>query len=427
MKYKVMLADDEPIMRKALLTLIHWEQINCEIVGTAENGQEVLQYLSENSLDILITDIKMPGADGIEIAKYIWERKLATKVILLTAYADFSYAQSAVKYNVVEYVTKTGSFEQLMQAVERCKMIFSDNKQLLSEENEVRIENFFRGIYDGTIYYDIEDKYRKMGLKEENYAVILFKFLMDDITDRSKKIKVYDSLKNFFSLAFSESILQGMFYEKDIYGLLFKCSSWDNEKNIFVREICTKVMDMMDNFMELFVYIGISDVHETINELPEAYEEAKIALRYSSLETSEKLNFYQGKMKTEKIPVVSSDTKQKIVKQSMEYIEQHFGDAIIVADIAKEIGTSVSYLSRIFKEYTGETIIRTINQKKVVSAKKYLKETDMKIYEVADTLGFENVTYFSRFFKKHVGMSPKEYKEKMIKESGKYNEILYRY
>lgn len=417
MKYKVMLADDEPIMRKALLTLIHWEQINCEVVGIAENGQEVLQYLSENSLDILITDIKMPGADGIEIAKYIWERKLTTKVILLTAYADFSYAQSAVKYNVVEYVTKTGSFEQLMQAVERCKTIFTDNKQLLSEENEVRIENFFRGIYDGTIYYGIEDKYQKTGLREENYAVILFKFLMDDITDRSKKIKVYDSLKNFFSLAFSGSMLQGMFYEKDIYGLLIKASSWDNEKTFFVREICTEVMDMMDNFMELFVYIGISDVHKNINELPEAYEEARIALRYSSFETSEKLIFYQEKMKTEKIPVISSDTKQKLVKESMEYIEQHFGDAIIVADIAKEIGTSVSYLSRIFKEYTGETIIRTINQKKIVSAKKYLKETDMKIYEVADVLGFENVTYFSRFFKKHVEMSPKEYKEKMIKES----------
>ena len=71
MTYKIMLADDEPIMRKALQSLIDWERIDCEIVYVAENGQEVLNALTEIQPDILITDIKMPGADGIEISKYI--------------------------------------------------------------------------------------------------------------------------------------------------------------------------------------------------------------------------------------------------------------------------------------------------------------------------------------------------------------------
>ena len=123
MKYKVILADDEPIMRKALQTLIDWEKLDCEIVCVAENGYEVLEFLKENRADIMITDIKMPGADGIEILKYIWENKLHTKAILLTAYADFSYAQSAITYNVMEYVIKTGTFEHLVKAVEKCKKI----------------------------------------------------------------------------------------------------------------------------------------------------------------------------------------------------------------------------------------------------------------------------------------------------------------
>ena len=109
MKYKIMLADDEPIMRKALQTLVEWHQFECEVVYVAANGNEVIENLEKVKPDILITDIKMPGMDGIEISKYIWEKKLATKVIILTAYADFSYAKSAIRYNVVEYVTKTGS------------------------------------------------------------------------------------------------------------------------------------------------------------------------------------------------------------------------------------------------------------------------------------------------------------------------------
>ena len=76
MTYKIMLADDEPIMRKALQSLIDWERIDCEIVYVAENGQEVLNALKEIQPDILITDIKMPGADGIEISRYIWEKML---------------------------------------------------------------------------------------------------------------------------------------------------------------------------------------------------------------------------------------------------------------------------------------------------------------------------------------------------------------
>lgn len=411
MKYKVMLADDEPIMRKALKTLIDWQAIDCEVVCIAENGLEVISYLKEHSLDILITDIKMPGADGIEIAKYIWEKKLSTKVILLTAYADFSYAQSAIKYNVVEYVTKTGNFEELLQAIARSKMLFHENRQLSSEEKEIRIENFFRGIYEGTIYNRVEERYAQTRLEETSYAVVFFKFLMDDIKDRERRAKVYDSLKNFFDLAFSEQMLHGMFYRKDIYGLLLKCSVQNNEFKEHLNETCVKVMDMMDNFMDLYVYAGVSKVHEKISELPEAYEEAQIALKFSGFEKSEKLNFYKKEMDCEKLPPVSVDTKQRLVKESLEYIEQHFGDAMSVADISRALGTSISYLSRIFKECTGETIIRTINNKKIEKAKQYLKETDMKVYEVADILGFENVTYFSRFFKKHTGVSPKDYKE----------------
>lgn len=413
MTYEVMLADDEPIMRKALQTLIDWKAIDCEIVYVAENGRDVLHYLKDKRPDILITDIKMPGVDGIEIAKYIFEKKLSTKVIFLTAYADFSYAQSAIRYNVVEYVTKTGAFDELLRAVERCKALLSENKLLVSEEREARLENFFRGVYDGNIYTEITARYEQLNLEVTNYAVLFFKFLMDDTKERSKRVKLYDSLKNFFHLAFAEQIVHGMFYKKDMYGLMLKCPVKNEHAKIGLRETCTKVMDMMDNFMELYVYVGISAIHENVEELPDAYEEAQYALNHSWFEKSDKLNFYTEEMKDERMPVVSHDTKQRLVKESLAYIDKHFQEAMSVADISRKLGTSASYLSRIFKESTGETIIRTINNKRIEKAKAYLTETDFKVYEVADILGFENVTYFSRFFKKHTGMSPKEFKEKM--------------
>ena len=145
--------------------------------------------------------------------------------------------------------------------------------------------------------------------------------------------------------------------------------------------------------------------------LPDAYEEAEIAINCSGLEYEEKLLFFTEDMKNQLHNVVNMDTKQQLIKESIAYIDKHYQEPMSVSDIARAVGTSTSYLSRIFKESTGETIIRTINHKRIEKAKIYLKDTDYKVYEVADILGFENVTYFSRFFKKHTGISPKEYKE----------------
>lgn len=411
MRFKVMLADDEPIMRQALQSLINWNSIECEVVCVAENGKEVLNSLEEICPDILITDIKMPGADGIEIAKYIWERKLPTRVILLTAYADFSYAQSAIRYDVVEYVTKTGAFDELIRAVERCKLLLRERNLFFSEGKKARLENFFRGVYDGNIYREIASCYQPLNLGVMGYTVVFFEFLADDTIERFNRVKLYDSLKNFFHLAFAEQVVHGMFYKKDMYGLVLKYPPEQEKAENYLRETCTKVMDMMDNFMELYVFVGISGVHRDIEELPDAFEEARFALNHSRLEKSEKLNFYTDDMKNDRMPVVSFDAKQELIGKSIEYIEKHFQEQMSVSDISRALGTSASYLSRVFKESTGETIIRTISNKRVEKAKEYLTETDYKVYEVADILGFENTTYFSRFFKKHTGSSPKEYKD----------------
>ena len=289
--------------------------------------------------------------------------------------------------------------------------MLAEKKMIVSEEKEARMEQFFRGVYDGNIYREIEIRYDQLGLSKENYVVLFFRFLMDESTERFRRVRLYDSLKNFYHLAFSDQIIYGMFYQKDMYGLLLKCPQDSEKAKNSLKETCTKVMDMMDNFMELYVYVGISKVHHHIEELSDAYDEAQAALNHSWFEKSEKLNFYSDDMRNETVPVVSFDSKHSLVQESIEYIEKHYQQQMSVGDISRALGTSTSYLSRIFKESTGETIIRTINNKRIEKAKTYLAETDYKVYEVADILGFENVTYFSRFFKKHTGMSPKEYKE----------------
>ncbi len=207
MPYRVILADDEPIMRKALLTLADWKEMDCEVVYTAANGEEVIRNLESASPDILVTDIKMPGREGIELAKYIWENALPVKVIILTGYADFSYAQQALKYNAVDYVIKAGAFDGLMNAVAKAKADLEKEKDAIEEgTDKIHTENFLKAVFDGSLY--VESEIREAStqisflLKEQGYIVAALRFRVWNENKIRGGKTIYESLTNFFSMVF---------------------------------------------------------------------------------------------------------------------------------------------------------------------------------------------------------------------------------
>ena len=98
--WRVMIADDEPYIREGLEKLIPWEELGCELIYVAENGQDLLEQIRSCPPDIAIIDIKMPLMDGMEVAEYIYKNHIRTSVIFLTAYADFQYARKAIQYRL---------------------------------------------------------------------------------------------------------------------------------------------------------------------------------------------------------------------------------------------------------------------------------------------------------------------------------------
>lgn len=515
MLYRVMLADDEPIMRKALLTLTDWSKIGCEVVYTASNGQEVLDNLKDADCDILITDIRMPGKDGIELAKYIWENKLPIKVIILTAYADFSYAQSAVKYGVADYVTKTGAFDSLIAAVERAKeKIQDEQKDSGIRDTEMEAKSLLKSVFDGSLYEkeEMQKGFDKLHIRLGSYVVLLIQFRMNKERESKGLKSMYQSLENFFSMAFTSHMIQAVPVERDMFAIVLTDMHQDYVS--VVKNQCGQIIDMMDNFMQLFAYIGVGGRHTDVLELKAAYNEAEQAMGHSFVSEEGKVHFFiehkdedeiypaeielemekvcgevrkgnaakaaesftqltimqkkfrcsehmiknsgillQGRCRRmlseydrtiyevtgmkesisrtiyhcrymdeyEKLLLcilertaetihIAVNRKEALIYECQKYIEEHYESNILITDIAREIGASASYLSRIFKENTGQTIIYTLNSKKLEKAKEYMKNTDMKIYEIAERLGFENATYFSHFFKKYEGVSPKDYK-----------------
>lgn len=117
MIFQLLIVDDEATMRKGIANFMDWKAIGCEVAGTASDGLEAIKFLQHHHVDIVITDIKMPEADGLAVAKFVFENMPETKVILLTGYADFKYAQTAIQYNVSDFILKPTNKKDLFSSV----------------------------------------------------------------------------------------------------------------------------------------------------------------------------------------------------------------------------------------------------------------------------------------------------------------------
>ena len=160
---QAILADDEGIIVKGLKKLIDWERLGVEIVGEAGDGAEALELIQKKAPQLVVSDIAMPGLSGLEMLRQIGSQGMNTKVIFISGYQEFSYAQDAVRYGAVDYLLKPVEQEELERAVLKAIALIDekDRLELLSDPGPTdTIHQLFKKI-GGSGEYAREDLYRQ--------------------------------------------------------------------------------------------------------------------------------------------------------------------------------------------------------------------------------------------------------------------------
>ncbi|MFV0362604.1 MAG: response regulator [Suipraeoptans sp.] len=141
--FKLLIVDDEHIIRQGL-SMIPWHEHDIEVVAVLKNGIEVEEWINNNEADILLTDIRMPGLSGIELAKIALENFPLIKVILLSGHGEFTYAQEAIKFGVFEYILKSSTPTEILDCVKRaCEMQIKEKaKKSKMEKLEEEIKDY---------------------------------------------------------------------------------------------------------------------------------------------------------------------------------------------------------------------------------------------------------------------------------------------
>jgi len=122
MKYKILIIDDEAQSRTKLCNCVSWDQLGFELAGQAANGRMALDFLKNNTVHVLLSDIRMPFMDGIELAKQLHTRKNSPIIIFFSGYRDFEYAQQALAYGVRLYLLKPIKYEDIIQTFTNIKL-----------------------------------------------------------------------------------------------------------------------------------------------------------------------------------------------------------------------------------------------------------------------------------------------------------------
>ena len=128
--YKVLIVDDEPIVREGLEFIIDWQDFGFTIVDKAENGRMGLEKINALDPDLVITDVRMPGIDGIEMIRKVRKEGIKTRFIILSGYSDFTYAKDALSLNVVSYLLKPIEEAELIEELLKIKEDLKEKEAL---------------------------------------------------------------------------------------------------------------------------------------------------------------------------------------------------------------------------------------------------------------------------------------------------------
>lgn len=285
---KVFLVEDEIVMREGIKNNIPWEEEGFEFVGEASDGELAYPLILSEKPDILITDIKMPFMDGLELSRMVKKEFPNMKIIILSGHNDFDYAKQAIHIGVTDYLLKPISSSKLMEAVKKVSEIIhkeNEEKKLIEqykkemEENLVhKKQRFFYELVKGKMTLaKVIEKGNSLGidLVAGAYNILLFKVnVKENPFEYSKNlIEILNHINEL--LENSQDVIK-FECENEMMAIIIKA---DNQEklNVLIEKYRSKFLDILDESEDIEYFGGIGKNVTRLSELQDCYNEANKA------------------------------------------------------------------------------------------------------------------------------------------------------
>lgn len=358
-KIKIMIVDDEPVACQGIKDCIKWEQYNIDVVGIAANGLEAYLMLQELNPNIVITDVKMPIMDGIELVKRINGEAPYIKTIIISGYSEFEYAKKAIAFGVEGYLLKPVDENELIRLI--CTI-----SEKLDMERKKRFEKNFDYVL----------------LKQDIKFINTYKKLESQILDGFKKLDMGEVITAV----------------EEVYDLFIK-----KENEYFYKEVCLRQFASIrmimsewcqgDELLDMELMIDV-EIYKLGSNLEVYHWQLRKIKEYINM-----------------IKVIKGHRFTKAINKIESYVKENIDKNITLRDAASLVFLSPQYLSKVFMQEKGRTFIEWLNSCRIEKAKTQLLLGGETVANVAGQVGFNDYKYFGTVFKKYTGMTPSEYKK----------------
>lgn len=385
--FTVLVVDDETNVRLPVCrTLSRFDGIH-EVLDAA-NGMEAIELLKQKPIQLVITDIRMPAVDGLELAEYVRRHSPQTDVYVLTGHAEFDYAMKAMQHQVAAYLLKPLSKEKLYEVYSEAYGKYRrrvESEQVNVIRSRALLEKRMHDLLHGVPVPTFDE-----GLIPAHESIRLVSFSTKDLRTLGEAPVRYFirecAHESFSRLGTAAVCLEDRLITVVLFSMQDDKEAWERQ----VRE----TSHWMEDKLRIEVKTGYGGCTRDIGDLGLMYIRSMTSLGF--------------------IEVTRRETAMSfppIIKALLAYIHKEYAnEAANLSDFAQQYQVNANYLSNLFHQETGMTYTQYLTQHRLTEAKRWLRDTNLKIYEVCEKVGYRDPAYFSRIFKTFIGMAPGDYR-----------------
>jgi two-component system response regulator YesN len=395
---RILIVDDESGVRRMMADTVRRFDGGYE-VEEAEDGEEALKML-DDSFDLVITDIRMPGMDGVELASLIRERHPDIIIFMLTGYAEFEYARAAIRSNVSEYLLKPVSVQALREAIAKAAGIVRERKEAMRISRLREMALLEKRVQD--LLYELPLPYYDEWMFPDYDAVGVLSFAIE-VAEEGGTIRF--AVKNVLGDALAGFGVPLVFVE----GSHLTCVIFLREGHAPLEAIASRCADAVRATLRRTIRTGIGGVAKHLSEVSGLYWRS---LKQLGIERPAVPVPGGGADRGTDGRLEPHGGMHHLIRQTIHILETEYDQDITLSGLAERLYLNPNYLSTLFKNETGTTFTQALLRIRMEKAKELLRTTKLKIYEVGSRVGYADSAHFSRVFKNYGNMSPYEYREK---------------
>ena len=423
--YKVLLVDDEYMITEGLKRLIPFDKWDMEVVATANHADDALDYVREHPVDIVISDVNMPDKTGLEMIGEMKELLPNSYYILLSGYQEFDYVKKAMNLNVVDYLVKPVDKVELERLLEKIASQLGEQShepEILSQQLDEEAfkahlsqkENWWIGLSkekQGNFvipYYVLGQDWQIILADQEFEGLLVMPFEAPYQANFEKWKRDIEKTLFYGSVNLDQSESLFSYYEP-IYRviiqgnlqqiieeltLLEKIVLENTPRVSITKQLFTQFV--MDVF-HLFEHLKVDDMTDIVKNI-HAITTFEDLVAY----TKETLTSFFGQYRM-----------NENVVSVLEVIGRDYKKELSLKDISKDLFINPVYLGQLIKKETNSTFAELLNKQRIKAAQQLLLSTNDSIEDICYTVGYSNVGYFYKVFRKLCGKSPKAYRKQV--------------